>query len=935
MDLLGELERGFAGSYRIERELGGGGMSRVFLATEAALGRRVVIKVLSPELMLGVSAERFKREIAVVAQLQHPHIVPVITAGEAADRDSPWRIPYYTMPFVEGESLRARIAHGPVPVANTVSILRDVIKALAYAHDRGIVHRDIKPDNVLLTANSAVVTDFGVAKAIVAARSNPRDTDLTHTGSAVGTPSYMAPEQASGSANVDHRADIYSFGVMAFEMLAGHRPPDAELPLDTPAWLADLIAVCMDREPARRPQTAAEVVSIFENVSSGATLSVRALTVGRHRRRALWMVAGLATVALAVALVARRLGQPHPAEQERILVGDFHSTGRDSTLGPVVTEAFRTALAQSRGVFVTPTTVLRDALRSIGRDGNTPVDGAVAREIATREGAKAYVDGEVLSAGDRYVISVRLVQSSTGGHLAVLQENVASENDILPGVDRVVGRLRERMGESLAAIKDTPPVEQVTTASLDALRAYVMGSRAIMFDGDLARGSMLLEQAIALDTTFAMAYRKLAAEYHNRRIFPERVIDYLTRAYRHRDRLTDAERLFTTASYYTGGPHADVAKVLAAYEALFELQPAYAGPLGNACNNYLYTHQYQRAEDLILQVERLPDVTPLSWMTLAWLGVFLQDSAQMARALAQLSSQFPRNVFATIARVQVLDARGEVDSALAIARRTSELSADPASRSEMLRVFAGIVSARGRVKDTRWALTRSAQLHAEVDPGYSQLPALDSAWIDIVLRGDTARGRRQLDRSLAAHPVASTPHVRRRYALLVRLLTAVGEVSAAREVLARFEHDHAEQQLQWDERARHSMNGDIAVAERRYDDAVAEYHAADAAPGPCHVCSLPAAAHAYDLAGKRDSAIALFTRYVDTPDPWRAADFWDAADLTDGEWLPRAYVRLGQLWAERGDRAMAARYHNRFVELWKDADPELRTRASGWSAAGW
>jgi tetratricopeptide (TPR) repeat protein len=192
------------------------------------------------------------------------------------------------------------------------------------------------------------------------------------------------------------------------------------------------------------------------------------------------------------------------------------------------------------------------------------------------------------------------------------------------------------------------------------------------------------------------------------------------------------------------------------------------------------------------------------------------------------------------------------------------------------------------------------------------------------MRGDLAGGRRQLRRSLASHPVASVAHVRRRYSVLVRLLIAVGDVGAAREVAARFERDHATEQGQWDERARHSMSGDIALAERRYDDAIAEYRAADAAAGPCGVCFLPFAAHAYDLSGRGDSALALFTRYVDTPDPFRAADFWDAADLTDGEWLPRAYIRLGQLWEERGNNVMAVRYYDRFVHLWKDADPEVQ-----------
>ena len=190
-------------------------MSRVFVAHETALGRKVVIKVLLPELAAGVSVDRFRREIQLAAQLQHPHIVPLLSAGEFEG------LPYFIMPFVSGESLRARMMRsGELPIPESVRILRDVVSALAYAHSFGIVHRDIKPDNVLLSGGVAVVTDFGVAKAVTAS-SGSSTPALTSLGLALGTPAYMSPEQASGDAHVDHRADIYALGAMAYEMLAG------------------------------------------------------------------------------------------------------------------------------------------------------------------------------------------------------------------------------------------------------------------------------------------------------------------------------------------------------------------------------------------------------------------------------------------------------------------------------------------------------------------------------------------------------------------------------------------------------------------------------------------------------------------------------------------------------------------------------------------
>ena len=205
-----------AGRYAVERELGQGGMATVYLARDLRHERQVALKVLRAELAASLGPERFLREIKLAAQLQHPHILPLHDSGEAAG------FLYYVMPYVEGESLRARLArYGELPVHDAVKLLIEVTDALAYAHERGVVHRDIKPDNVLLSGRHALVTDFGVAKAVSEATGRQQ---LTTAGVALGTPAYMAPEQATADPGVDHRADLYAVGVLGYELLAGHPP---------------------------------------------------------------------------------------------------------------------------------------------------------------------------------------------------------------------------------------------------------------------------------------------------------------------------------------------------------------------------------------------------------------------------------------------------------------------------------------------------------------------------------------------------------------------------------------------------------------------------------------------------------------------------------------------------------------------------------------
>ena len=268
-DLRNRLETALGGAYAVERELTGGAASRLFLAVETTLHRQVVVKVLAADAASAVGAARFKQEMELTAQLQHPHILEVLTAGARND------LLYYVMPYVAGESLRHRLEReGALPVADAVLVLREIADALAFAHAHGIVHRDVKPENILIQGGHAVIMDFGVARALLAARGGRR---LTDPGTTVGTVGYMAPEQAAGDRDIDARADVYALGVVGYEMLTGAPPfsgatlqalvaaHQTQLPVaprdvraEIPPDVSAAVLMALAKDPAARFQTAAD-----------------------------------------------------------------------------------------------------------------------------------------------------------------------------------------------------------------------------------------------------------------------------------------------------------------------------------------------------------------------------------------------------------------------------------------------------------------------------------------------------------------------------------------------------------------------------------------------------------------------------------------------------------------------------------------------------
>jgi serine/threonine protein kinase/tetratricopeptide (TPR) repeat protein len=525
-------------------------MSTVFVARDNSLGRDVVIKVLPYELAASVSVDRFKREIMLSAALQHPHIVPVLSAGETDG------LPFFIMPYVDGESLRARLSRGPLSVREAVSIMKDVARALIYAHGRGIIHRDIKPDNILLSSGAATVTDFGVAKALSASREGQRSETATRTGTitlvgtSIGTPAYMAPEQAAGDPNTDHRADLYALGIVGYEMLVGTPPfhgrapqqllaaqlteappPIATRRYDVPEALATLIMHLLEKEPAKRPKSATEVARALEDpaVVSGTFPSLQTPKSARPKR-VIWALAGagiLASVAAGGAWFSNRHAPATsvapastlaaPGATKSIAVMPLVNISRDTSdayFAAGMTAEVTNALSRIPGLRV-----------ASGGESVARQQAASPIELAKALNASMVLVGTVQRDGGRMRVTARLVNTADGftvwsdmferesKDVFKVQDDIS--NAIVAAISPELSGAPSAAVTTTAAAAKTIPINDHGTADLQAYDLYLRGR--FFFDKrgetNLRRALDYFQAAAKRDSMFARAYAGTGSVY--------------------------------------------------------------------------------------------------------------------------------------------------------------------------------------------------------------------------------------------------------------------------------------------------------------------------------------------------------------------------------------------------------------------------------------
>ena len=604
--------------YRIEESLGRGGMGVVYAAEDLRLGRKVAIKFLPEEACCEPEAvQRFLREARAISSLNHPHICTLHDIGEHAGQQ------FMVMELLEGETLKARIARGPIPLDEVLRYGEHIADALDAAHGKGIVHRDLKPANLFITRRGEVkVLDFGVAKLAEPGRgpvsTETRATDqLTTVGSALGTIHYMSPEQARGL-EIDGRSDLFSLGIVLYEMatgrppftgatqavvfegiLGGTPPPPSQVAAGIPDDFDRIVSRAMEKDRDLRYQSAADLRSDLKRlgratdssrlplgatgqfapaatpappVVGAAAAPVPAASPARSRFPRWALAAPFATIAIIGAVLYWRSAQtPALADRDTVVLASFTNRTGDAMFDDTLTEALAVQLRQSPFLNVLNEQQQQATLRLMGRDPMAPLTTEVGRELCQRASAKALLGGTIASLGSAYVLTLHAQDCVTGEVLAEEQVQADGKEGVLGALSGAVRHFRERLGESLASVsRYDAPVEQASTSSLEALRAYSQGTLTRRTAGDI-ESVPFFKRAIELDPDFALAHARLGTVYSNIGQSAE-ARAATTRSYELRERVSDRERLYIEARYYTTVTQ-DVPKAIESYQLLLATYP--------------------------------------------------------------------------------------------------------------------------------------------------------------------------------------------------------------------------------------------------------------------------------------------------------------------------------------------------------------------------
>ena len=926
--------------FRVDEALACGGMGVVYRAEDLRLRRAVALKFLLPRYHVSDSSrERFLREARAAGGLDHPNVCAVHEIGESTAGV------FLAMPLYAGETLKDRLARtGTIPTDESLAIASQIAAGLQHAHAAGILHRDVKPGNVMLLPDgTAKILDFGLAKVRA---------DSTASAVVLGTVSYMSPEQIRGGA-LDARTDLWALGVVLYEMLSGVRPfvADSEAAMLyqiqelTPRALSEvspsvipaveaLVHRLLEKNPDDRYEAASAVLETIAAVRIGARGMER--PAGRRARRRSMMTAAsvVALVAIGYAGVGpgrSLLDNPAIDTRDPLVVADFDVSGSDSSLGPVLADAFGRSLGGSPVFAVMPRGRVESVLRRMRRAPGTRLTPAIAREVAEREGVRAFARGDVERLGSSLLVSIRLVAAHTGDELASFHGTAARpESDLLRVLDSLGKAVRRRADDSLRTVPAPPPLPALTTSSLEALRLFdATFPKPRTVHLSLRETLANLRQAVALDSGFVYAWLMMGNVLSAHRT-PARDSAYI-RMYRLGDQLTPFERAQAAAWYWVWIAE-DRPRAFIAYENLLATGDSVRWQAVLNLVDFLNgAREFSRSDSVLRRYEETMTQHGRAADAFRALLVDAQigegrrsvaESLLVSEARAQSDTGL-----ALRTRVRLALATLELDSAEDFAQRVVRLS----RRGGPADTLAQIARTRGRLSDANRFATLADSLDADDLKAVQFAPVferpLSLAAEELWLLGEPSRAIERLDRAFAAHPVRSLKETQNRMDAIrgAALYAAAGRPERASSIVSVL----MQTSDSIGKRAVYSLRqralGEIALSENRPRDAMTFFHesdfAADDLPATrCAVCTFPLLARAAERAGWADSARFYWERYVNTVALDRVS--------TDQWFLGMAYRRLAASYASEGDSSKAAEYRTKLEKLWRNADPGVRRRMS-------
>jgi predicted Zn-dependent protease len=917
--------------YRVLRKVGSGGMGVVYEAEDLKLHRRVALKFLTQ----GVAADstalrRFGREAQAASALNHPNIC---TIYEVEEYD---RQPLIVMELLESESLKERLRKGPIPIDDLLDFGIQIADALEAAQIKGIIHRDIKPGNVVIVGRGRVkILDFGLAKML----SRPlvedeiEEESLTHEGVIPGTTAYMSPEQVRGE-EIDGRSDLFSLGVVLYELATGQRPfakknrvltmdailhaqPPAPTTLNSqlPAGLDTIISKALEKDRERRYQHAADLRSDLLNVKrvieSGTRAVVSAVPAAARPKRHIagWVLALSAALAIVVTVGVFLYSHRATAltEKDTIVLADFDNKTGDPVFDETLKQALAVDLGQSPFLNILSDRRVAATLRMMGRSPDQPLAGEAARELCQRVGSKALLAGSISRLGNDYIIGLNAINCSTGDTLVAEQARASGKGEVLKSLDNSASATRTKLGESLVSVqKFATPIEEATTPSLEALKAYSMGRRVVYAKGDVP-GIPYYERALELDPNFALAYRGLAVAYVNTGQ-TTLALESAKKAYQLSDRVSEREKYAIAGRYYSDVT-GELGKANQVYELYKQSYPRDFLPSLNLGDTNMKAGEWEKA---LLETEatlRLEPNSSVSNSNLTQIQLALNRTEDARRTAEQALSRNMDTYLLRLVLYQVAFLRGDRET---MGRQLSWAAGRPGEEDWLLSAQSDTEAYFGQLAKAREFSRRAVDsaLHANA----KETAALWQA--NAALR-EAEFGNKVPAQQSALAALALTPgrEVRSLAALALAQAADTARAQKLAESLSKDFPQNTIVQNYWlpSIHAAIEMNGKNSASAVEVLQTAASYELGQCQPfqvGMLYPVYLRG--QAYLLARQGKEAAGEFQKIIG-----------HRGIVLNFPLGALARVGLGRAYVLEGDSANARSAYQEFLTLWKDADPDI------------